>query len=1008
MSAFGSYADAQTLELAELGASGLYLITGETGSGKTTVFDAISFALFGKASGSGRDDYVMLRSDFAGEKAKTYVELDFVSGGSLYRIKRGIRKAGGQEVDLVLPDGTTWNKRKDVDQKIADVVGLDREQFAQIAMIAQNDFLRFLQSGTDDRLKILRRIFDTAALMRFQERIKERVKCESEKRARLIHDFERHEVDVYRRGERFAEWEAQIKADRVEVTRADRKLVEYDKAKEKLAAALALAEELSKKFSELSKVLAALEKHAGMSDEIGALKRRASRGETALRKVKPHSDEAQKTAANLVAARKALAEAKEQENAARAELERAAKAVAELAPLTDAQSAFAALTKECEVADERLKKLNRLRAGRDEISGKQTVLVSEKSELAAALKILSELPPVADRQSALDRLVKKLDTAKDALAKLTALQGMFGVIQKKGGELRAAQSVFESVSADFAEADGKLKALEEAFFRSQAGILASGLTDGEPCPVCGSKKHPAPAALSGDDVSETRLKKSRDSKEKAAEKRENQSKVCASLKTEVKTLAERFIADLSAQILHTPNTPNVSLETGGALLDEKIKATESALRTLAKKKASAEKELSELKAKSDDAAKKRDTLSPKVVSLQSEVDTLVKRFIGDFREYSPETTWKTSEKELAELCSRTKGDADALGARKKVDKKALADLTEKCDAAAKRNVKAESAVKSAATLFSERKANERKQGELGALAQAAFEEALRSNGFADGAEYAAALIPEDTLAVLVKQLSDYDKNGEQLRRDLERLKGETAEKERPDLEQLKAKADAAKSESAALREKRDELKRRLNKTESALQELRRAAADFEKVERTYAAVKQLSDTASGKLDFETYAQMAYFERVLRAANLRLKRMSQNRYTLLRKKESGDRRSKTGLEIEVLDAYTGKARSANSLSGGESFMASLSLALGLSDVVQQNAGGIRLDAMFIDEGFGSLDADVLELAVRILSEMTGGGRIIGIISHVAELRERIDKQVRVEKTTAGSRISLAIQ
>jgi exonuclease SbcC len=1004
MSAFGSYADAQTLELAELGASGLYLITGETGSGKTTVFDAISFALFGKASGSGRDDYVMLRSDFAGDKAKTYVELDFLSGGSLYRIKRGIRKAGGQEVDLVLPDGTTWSKRKDVDQKIADVVGLDREQFAQIAMIAQNDFLRFLQSGTDDRLKILRRIFGTTPLKRFQERIAERVKGESEKRARLIHDFERHEVDVYRRGERFAEWEVQIKADTAEVTKADGKLVEYDKAKEKLAAALALAEDLSKKFSELSKVLAALEKHAGMSDEIGALKRRASRGETALRKVKQHADEARKTAANLVAARKTLAEAKEQENAARAEFERAGKAVAELAPLDKAQSAFAVLTKECEAVDERLKKLNRLRAGRDEISGKQVVLSSEKSELAAALKILSELPPVADRQSALDRSVKKLDAAKDALAKLTALQGKFAVIQKKGGELRAAQSVFESVSADYAEADGKVKALEEAFFRSQAGIIASGLADGEPCPVCGSKKHPAPAALSGDEVSEAKLKKSRDSKEKAAQKRENQSKECASLKTEVETLAERFIADLSA---HIPHTLEVSLETGGALLDEKIKATESALRILAKEKASAEKELSELKAKSDDAAKKRDKLSPKVVSLQSEVDTLVKRFIGDFREYSPETTWKASEKELAELCSRTKSDADALGTRKKADKKALADLTEKCDAAAKRNAKAESAVKSAATLFSERKANERKQGELGALAQAAFDEALRSHGFADEADYATALIAEDALAALLKQCTDYDKNGEQLRRDLDRLKGETAEKERPDLGELKAKADAVKSESAALREKRDEVKRRLNKTESALQELRRAAADFEKVERTYAAVKQLSDTASGKLDFETYAQMAYFERVLRAANLRLKRMSQNRYTLLRKKESGDRRSKTGLEIEVLDAYTGKARSANSLSGGESFMASLSLALGLSDVVQQSAGGIRLDAMFIDEGFGSLDADVLELAVRILSEMTGGGRIIGIISHVAELRERIDKQVRVEKTTAGSRISLAI-
>ena len=215
------------------------------------------------------------------------------------------------------------------------------------------------------------------------------------------------------------------------------------------------------------------------------------------------------------------------------------------------------------------------------------------------------------------------------------------------------------------------------------------------------------------------------------------------------------------------------------------------------------------------------------------------------------------------------------------------------------------------------------------------------------------------------------------------------------------------AESAALTVKRDEIINRLSRLEDALKELRRASVDFDKAERTYAAVKQLADTANGKLDFETYAQMAYFRRVLGAANLRLERMSQGRYTLLRKEESGDRRSKTGLEMEVLDAYTGKKRSANSLSGGESFMASLSLALGLSDVVQQSAGAIHLETMFIDEGFGSLDTEVLDLAVRTLSEMAGSRRTIGVISHVAELRERIDKQVWVEKTPGGSRIRLSV-
>ena len=238
-----------------------------------------------------------------------------------------------------------------------------------------------------------------------------------------------------------------------------------------------------------------------------------------------------------------------------------------------------------------------------------------------------------------------------------------------------------------------------------------------------------------------------------------------------------------------------------------------------------------------------------------------------------------------------------------------------------------------------------------------------------------------------------------------RLTNETKDKVKPDLDKITEKLNKQNANMSELKINRDAAKERCDEKERVLKELKKSAKEFERFEKTYSAVKQLSDTANGKLDFETYAQTAYFERVLRAANQRLKVMSQNRYTLLRKTDVGDRRMKSGLEIEVLDAYTGKSRSSNSLSGGESFMASLSLALGLSDVVQQSAGGIRLDTMFIDEGFGSLDAEVLDLSIRTLSDMTGDGRIIGIISHITELRERIDKQIRVEKTSAGSKITM---
>jgi exonuclease SbcC len=363
-------------------------------------------------------------------------------------------------------------------------------------------------------------------------------------------------------------------------------------------------------------------------------------------------------------------------------------------------------------------------------------------------------------------------------------------------------------------------------------------------------------------------------------------------------------------------------------------------------------------------------------------------------------------KKIKALLEQAKTDETALSAQKSIEEKSFADLTKAWEAATKRSNDSESGYVSAKTLVKERSSNERSLSRLKEEAFVGYNKALKAAAFTE-VMYLDALLTEDELVGLKAQLSDYDSTGKQLVRDVLRLEKETAEKERPDPEMLQANADAANALSIALNEERDQIKSSLDKTQSALKELRTAAVAFEQAEKAYAAVRQLSDTANGKQDFETYAQLAYFERVLRAANLRLNRMSQNRYILLRKEEGRDRRSKTGLDIEVLDAFTGKTRSANSLSGGESFMASLSLALGLSDAVQYSAGGIHLDAMFIDEGFGALDVETLDLALRTLQEMAGANRCIGIISHVPELRERIEKQILIEKTTAGSKITMSV-
>ena len=1000
MNAFGAYADLQEIDFTLLGTAGLYLITGETGAGKTTIFDAISFALYGKASGTNRENYLMLRSDFAAEKTKTYVELDFISGDKQYNIKRIIKKSG-QEAALLLPDGTVISGGRNLKEKITEIIGLDQDQFSQIVMIAQNDFLRFLQSGTDERVKIMRRIFNTEALRLFQEHLKHLVKIESDKRDFILHDFARYDVDIYKRNEQFQEWEAQIKTDKAGFSDMDEKISKCDAKKQALAAELALAEELLRKFDTLAKYRKDFALHEEKAHEIDEITGRFSRGETALYKIKPLYDETQKALKNHATAENDLTKAKNLENDAFARAQEVVKVIAALPPLAEAQETFAVLAKEWEAADADLRHLRDLHGRHHEITEKQSDLTAKQDELDQTLHSLSELPLLNDCQSELDKIKEDLKDNDEKLLKLTAAQKDYTHILKKQKELLMEQMGFETLDTSFRKEDAAYRALEEAFLLNQAGIIAQGLEVGSPCPVCGSAEHPAPAELSAQNITEGMLKKAREAKDKLQTKREKQSSLCGALGTEIETLTKRFISDASSFIAAAAFSEAETILAAG------ISSTKSKGRELSQKKSAAEESLAGLKEKSERLIKQRDLLTPEAATLKGEIATLTKRFLSDFAVFVKNADLGSSAAKLKKLLAKTKDWAEKLSERKEKAEKSLALLSSNWDDAIKRKASTEAEVQSAQTLVTERSANEQRLKKLRDETQASYTDALKANHFINEADFKAVLIDETMLTAYKKQVSDYKNHGEQLKRDISRLEKETAEKVKPDIDSLRSEQENVTREAKALSEQRDEIKSRLSRIESMLKELRRAALDFEKVELKYAAVKQLANAANGKLDFETYAQMAYFERVLRAANLRLKVMSQNRYTLLRKTVSDDGRKRAGLELEVLDAYTGKARSANSLSGGESFMTSLSLALGLSDVVQHSAGGIRLDSMFIDEGFGSLDNDVLELAIRTLSEMAGANRIIGIVSHVSELRERIDKQVQVEKTAGGSVVRLKV-
>ena len=1010
MNAFGSYAQEETLDFTKLGTNGLYLITGETGSGKTTIFDAISYALFGRASGSNRNSYKMLRSDYAEKRTKTYVELDFASGGSKYTIRREIiphiaRKTEmvtyTDNVSLTLFDGTVLDRSRDVDEKILDVVGLDRDQFAQIVMIAQNDFLRFLQSGTDDRVKILRRIFGTGALRFFQENLKTRTKEQEAEHKAVLRDFEKYGVDPHRRDEQFTLWDRQMKNDEEVLKQADEKLVQYDETAKLLAGQIAVAEGIIRLFADLTQRRKALVEHASKENEIAALTKRKQRGETALRKVKLFADKVAETTKTHQTASLELKKAIDREQETEKKFEQAKRTLLELPPLENEQLEFEQLVRNSEQSVVKLNSLTVIKEDYSSLIRKQTELSNLQMELAGVEKTIAGLPSVEKTQTAFEQLQQEIIAQTEKRTALTQLREDFLAITKKQSSLTKAQGEFAALKEKYITAKASYDKLYDLFLCEQAGVLAQTLKNGEPCPVCGAMDHPAPARVSGEEISEGKLKKLNTTSEAVKNKLDDKTTECSALRAEITMLTTRFTVDAAKWL------PEFEPDTIGALLDKDIKQIDIQLAELSQRKNNGEKLLSELVINTEKITKRKEKLIPVITSWSVEIDTLIQRFLKDFRVYVPDAVWDTSGDSLSALFLATQKATNELIVKKNTAEKMLMELKKKREAATQACGESEASLFSARTLVHEREAREKAQIEVAEAAQGVYIEALKANNFKDQADYLMALVSEDDISMMSARISAYEENGKQIQRDIARLESEIMGKEQPDLTKLNAEANEINSASKALRSVRDETKMRFDNTLRLWKELKKSAQKLVTIEKVYAALKGLYDTANGKLDFETYAQMAYFERILRAANLRLKVMSQSRYLLLRKEEGGDGRKRMGLEMEVMDSYTGKSRSANSLSGGESFMASLSLALGLSDVVQQSAGGIHLDAMFIDEGFGSLDAEVLELAVRTLSDMAGGHRMVGIISHVTELRERIDKQVRIEKTNGGSKLSIII-
>ena len=913
ISGFGPYAGTQELDFTVLGTGGLYLITGDTGAGKTTIFDAITFALFGEASGNSREPG-MLRSKYAKPEDPTGVELTFAYDGKEYTVKRSpeyerAKKSGNgftkqlAEAQLTYPDGRIITKQREVDKAVGEIIGLTREQFSQVSMISQGDFRKLLQADTKERQKIFRDIFGTGYYVTLQNRLNDEA------------------ADLHRKLSG-AEASRQQYISGITCNEDSLLFLDVKRARDGGMLTADVMELLGKLLAEDKKT------QDGLAAKLAEVETRLEQTNAQLTQ-----------AAAYTKAKNTLAEQQAKETQTLAALE-TAKAALEAAQAT---------IPEQETLGKQIAEIDLLLPSYDELTTKTADLRKKQKDLGTAqnaektaqesiFALTGEITAMKAERKGLDTVSaekEKLTGEKQRLTeekkKLQAFTQSLGILDTQRKQLAKKQEDYRKADAQSTNKRQVYEALNKAFLDEQAGILAVGLAAGIPCPVCGSTEHPCLAVMSENAPTEEAVKQAKEAYE-TAQNRTNNASAAASAQRGVVSANEEKLRQEAEVLL-----PGIKFE-------EVHPGVEDRVFRQARQIAALDEQITMLEAREARREKLDEQIPEKENALAAARDT---------------------QTQAREQCA-------ALATAIDETQKQIAGLQEKLRFADKAEAQAQ------------KTALQKKLADLkNALAHAQTDNNTAKEALAG------------------------------IRSAIQQLQAQLAEGCEIETEALEEEKAALTEQKKEIADRQKELHARLTTNEKAQTNIAAKAEEMARLEEKYAWVRALSDTANGKISgkdkimLETYIQTTYFDRILQRANLRLLKMSGGQYDLKRRRKAENMRGQSGLELDIVDHVNGTERSVNTLSGGEAFLASLALALGLSDEVQMSTG-IKLDTLFVDEGFGSLDSESLNKAYNTLAGLTEGNRLVGIISHVAELKERIDRQIVVIKQkTGGSSAAIVI-